>query len=196
MGARWVSFTSGAEGADTDLVAQLLAGARTEFTAADLGSYYVDTLERRAAGFAEVVELLAKPDRLPALIHCSAGKDRTGLAVALVLELLGTPRRRVVDDYALTGVLRPRRWRAYEDLFRDAGVDVQRAKALFETPRSSMTMALEHLDRRFGGPRATSSRRAALTPRCRPTFAERSSPRRQTSAGAGTGVTLHRRSSR
>lgn len=36
------------------------------------------------------------------VVHCSAGKDRTGVAVALVLEMLGVPRERVVADYVLT----------------------------------------------------------------------------------------------
>lgn len=36
------------------------------------------------------------------LIHCAAGKDRTGVAVALILRLLGVPRQHVVDDYLLS----------------------------------------------------------------------------------------------
>lgn len=37
---------------------------------------------------------------LPALVHCTAGKDRTGVAIALVLELLGVDRGLVLADYA------------------------------------------------------------------------------------------------
>jgi protein-tyrosine phosphatase len=36
------------------------------------------------------------------IIHCAAGKDRTGVAVALVLEALGVPREAIVADYAYT----------------------------------------------------------------------------------------------
>lgn len=36
------------------------------------------------------------------IVHCSAGKDRTGVAVALILESLGVPREHVVADYVLT----------------------------------------------------------------------------------------------
>ena len=36
------------------------------------------------------------------MVHCSAGKDRTGIAVALVLLALGVPREAVIDDYVLT----------------------------------------------------------------------------------------------
>ena len=38
----------------------------------------------------------------PLLMHCSAGKDRTGFGAALVLETLGVPREQVLQDYALT----------------------------------------------------------------------------------------------
>jgi protein-tyrosine phosphatase len=36
------------------------------------------------------------------VVHCMAGKDRTGVAVALVLEALGVPRATVIEDYVLT----------------------------------------------------------------------------------------------
>ena len=40
--------------------------------------------------------------RLPLLFNCSAGKDRTGIASALLLTLLGVPRATIVQDYLLT----------------------------------------------------------------------------------------------
>ncbi len=39
---------------------------------------------------------------LPMVIHCTAGKDRTGFAVAMLLTLLGVDRRDIVDEYLLT----------------------------------------------------------------------------------------------
>lgn len=45
----------------------------------------------------EVVKLLG--DRRPVLVHCFAGKDRTGLIVALVLEAIGVDRNAVLADY-------------------------------------------------------------------------------------------------
>ncbi|MCW2830852.1 MAG: protein tyrosine phosphatase [Aeromicrobium sp.] len=43
----------------------------------------------------------------PTLIHCAAGKDRTGVASALVLRLVGVPRDVVRDDYLLTAEAAP-----------------------------------------------------------------------------------------
>ena len=47
---------------------------------------------------------LEKPDNLPMLFHCTAGKDRAGFAAALVLLALGVPMDRVMDDYLATGI--------------------------------------------------------------------------------------------
>ncbi|MFF0411543.1 tyrosine-protein phosphatase [Kitasatospora sp. NPDC004745] len=52
--------------------------------------------------FATLLRLLAAPGGPPLLFHCSAGKDRTGWAAALVLTALGVDRGAVVADYLLT----------------------------------------------------------------------------------------------
>jgi protein-tyrosine phosphatase len=44
-------------------------------------------------------------DSAPAVLHCSAGKDRTGFASALILSALGVPNHLVVEDYLLTNDL-------------------------------------------------------------------------------------------
>jgi hypothetical protein len=52
----------------------------------------------------EAVRRLAAVDAGPALIHCAAGKDRTGTIVALVLDAVGVERDAVVTDYALSAM--------------------------------------------------------------------------------------------
>jgi protein-tyrosine phosphatase len=47
-------------------------------------------------------ERLADPAQLPTVFHCTAGKDRTGWAQAVLLTLLGVPHATVVSDYVLT----------------------------------------------------------------------------------------------
>jgi protein-tyrosine phosphatase len=41
-------------------------------------------------------------DHAPLIVHCAAGKDRTGVAVAVLLSALGVPREVVIEDYLLT----------------------------------------------------------------------------------------------
>lgn len=59
-------------------------------------------LDERQVSLRQALATLAAPEGLPALVHCTAGKDRTGLIVALVLGLLGVPTTTIVEDYILT----------------------------------------------------------------------------------------------
>ena len=62
---------------------------------------YEDLFAQGAASLARAVDVLAEPGALPAVFHCSAGKDRTGVLAAIVLGFLGVPREVIVEDYAL-----------------------------------------------------------------------------------------------
>jgi protein-tyrosine phosphatase len=48
------------------------------------------------------IKVLAEAGALPALVHCSAGKDRTGIVVALILATLGVPDAVIAADYQLS----------------------------------------------------------------------------------------------
>ncbi len=63
-----------------------------------IGRYYSYALDNDASvqGF---FAALARRDTYPVLFHCSAGKDRTGVMAALLLELLGVKRSIIMDDY-------------------------------------------------------------------------------------------------
>ena len=65
----------------------------------DSRDLYRHLVDRSGDGIVEVLEYLARPEALPALVHCLVGKDRTGLFVALLLELLGVPREAILKDY-------------------------------------------------------------------------------------------------
>ena len=54
------------------------------------------------------LEVVSGPDRLPALFHCTAGKDRTGILAAMILDLLGVPDEVIIADYQLTDEARQR----------------------------------------------------------------------------------------
>lgn len=146
-----IPIDEGVEGTDTDLFGRILSGDVTVFTDADMGDFYIKCLDRRASDFGRAFALIADEDRLPALVHCAAGKDRTGLLVALVLAVLGTPRDVIVDDYTLTGRLLPNRADSYRDLFEANDIAMDDVRLIFETPALAMHMALDHLDGTYGG---------------------------------------------
>lgn len=60
--------------------------------------FYIQLPELYADEYRGMMELLAKND-VPLIIHCSAGKDRTGVAVAVILDLIGVERAAIVADY-------------------------------------------------------------------------------------------------
>ncbi len=85
-----------AGGADPTLVARAMAALPT------LGELYVGMLQHGASSFAEVARLVAaSTDDEPTavLVHCTAGKDRTGVATALLLDAAGVDRPAIVADY-------------------------------------------------------------------------------------------------
>jgi protein-tyrosine phosphatase len=52
--------------------------------------------------FTEAFRALARPGGLPGLVHCTAGKDRTGILVALILSLAGVDDKVIVEDYLVS----------------------------------------------------------------------------------------------
>ncbi len=79
----------------------LLGGGRGEKVLTDAGKTFVDDPDAREQ-FAAVMERLADDASLPALQHCTAGKDRTGWSTAVILSALGVPRETIIEDYLAT----------------------------------------------------------------------------------------------
>ncbi len=69
-------------------------------------SAYLRIIADAEQRFAAAAQLLADLDG-PAVFHCAAGKDRTGLLAAFVLDLLGVDDDLIADDYALTAAIMP-----------------------------------------------------------------------------------------
>ncbi len=67
-----------------------------------LAEGYCELIDRRSRVFGDILTRLSQPEALPALIHCTAGKDRTGISIALLLLTLGVSEADVVADYSLT----------------------------------------------------------------------------------------------
>jgi protein-tyrosine phosphatase len=69
-----------------------------------LDSYTQFMLSQKAPAFGKVLTQLAAPGPGATLVHCTAGKDRTGLSMALLLSALGVDEPTILADYALTNL--------------------------------------------------------------------------------------------
>jgi len=104
---------------------------------ADYAEEYAAMFHRLAAGGA------------PLIVHCTAGKDRTGVASALLLTALGVPRETVVSDYLLTNARRaahPPRVLAVSV----SGAQPEVRKALMAADPDYINSALDALERQYG----------------------------------------------
>ena len=114
---------------------------------ADLNRQFVDTLAHQYAPF---LQLLKNADRLPLLYHCTAGKDRTGFATAIVLDALGVDRALILDDFLMSNFYRYAK--NVRNLKRAAlvGIDQRIAQPLVEVDRSYLESAFAEIDRKYG----------------------------------------------
>ncbi|WP_336213361.1 tyrosine-protein phosphatase [Nonomuraea sp. LPB2021202275-12-8] len=113
--------------------------------------FYYGYLRDRPDAVVAALRAMALADGA-ALVHCAAGKDRTGVLSALALDLAGATREAIVTDYAATGErleLILRRLRG-SDTYRD---DLDSRPADDHMPRPRYIEQFLHvLDERFGGP--------------------------------------------
>ena len=119
---------------------------------ADLSPHYVNYVRNAGGGIASALRVLADPDAGTTLVHCAAGKDRTGVVVALALSLAGVQRDAVVEDY-LRSAERADRILARLKATTTYGPSLARTTVAETTPqRASIEGFLDHVDRAYGGP--------------------------------------------
>ena len=111
---------------------------------------YVQMVEEAAPQIVAALTALADPDALPAVFHCTAGKDRTGLLSALVLSLLGVPEETVVADYALSGAAMSRLRAKLIKKYPDGGSVIADSDVLFSADPANMVALFAHLRARYG----------------------------------------------
>jgi len=109
----------------------------------NLGDMYKILLDTSGPLIAEVFSRIAETkDGL--LFHCSAGKDRTGVVAALLLDLAGVPRETIVSDYAETETnLAP----IIDELLKDhpAEMSQEEYRAFMGSAPENMEIMLDHL---------------------------------------------------
>jgi hypothetical protein len=112
--------------------------------------HYLGYLEDRPESVTAAVRAIAEAPGA-ALVHCAAGKDRTGVVVALTLTAVGVPAEEVIADYTRTderieGILRRLRGSlTYQEDLEKSEVDRHRPRP------ETMKAMLEQIDVRYGG---------------------------------------------
>ena len=121
---------------------------------------YHGMVSNSARSFGDLLAGLTKPNGLPAVFHCAAGKDRTGMTAAILLTVLGVSEDDVLDDYELTS--RHRSEQRREEIMsslEDLGLAPEIAAGLLSTPRWVMASVMDGIRTATGASRATCSAR-------------------------------------
>ena len=109
----------------------------------DLAERYLWYLDVGGDAIVRAFEVLAEPDKGAVVFHCAAGKDRTGVLAAMLLETLGVGEDDIVADYALTNLALP-------SILARLAADPVHAAGVAEMPASRRVVQPETM-RRFLG---------------------------------------------
>ena len=139
------------EGPDTTHLPLFLGSVRSFFEAdTSLDELYLHLLEESGERLVEAIRIIAAGE--PTLVHCTVGKDRTGVTVALALSAVGAEREAVIADYALTESQLPaQRSQRIAEYLRAQHPEAVHAVALAtQSPAPVMRRLLEQVDERWG----------------------------------------------
>jgi len=121
-----------------------------------LTDHYRDYPRRCAPGFRTLFATLSDGTHRPLVFHCTAGKDRTGFASALLLTLLGVPWDDVMEDYLRTNDL----WTGHVGRYPELDNDTRAAIVQARQPYLEAAFAVVRDD--FGSPEAFAERALGL----------------------------------
>jgi protein-tyrosine phosphatase len=121
-----------------------------------LTNHYRDYPRRCAPGFRTLFTTLSDGTHRPLVFHCTAGKDRTGFASALLLSLLGVPWDGVMEDYLRTNDL----WTGHVGRFPELDIDTR--AAIVEARRPYLEAAFAVVRDDFGSTEAFADKALGL----------------------------------
>ncbi|GAB3631217.1 tyrosine-protein phosphatase [Microbacterium shaanxiense] len=115
-----------------------------------LDEMYLQLLEESGERLVDAIRIIARGE--PTLVHCTVGKDRTGVTIALALSAVGADREAIVSDYALTASMLPEeRNRRIVAFLEMQHPEAKHAVALATlSPADVMRRLLAEVDARWG----------------------------------------------
>ena len=123
---------------------------------------YIESIERFPQVWHRLFHDLLEAGNRPLLFHCTGGKDRTGVAAALLLLALGVPVATVVSDYGLSDGYNAEVRRSIYDHLRPYGVEIAKVEPYFTAPESRLRSLLAYIRDRYGTAADYLSRRAGV----------------------------------
>jgi protein-tyrosine phosphatase len=146
-----------------DMAGRMLRGEIPEVSVATMAGVYLTILDLHPDSFGAVLAHAADAASLPMVIHCTAGKDRTGVASALLLAALGVDDETVAADYELSNELQAyARVAAVRPQLDAAGIRFEKVEAYFLAPREVIVATLDGLRERHGSVEAYLTGQAGL----------------------------------
>jgi protein-tyrosine phosphatase len=134
----------------SDIATRLAAGDTEGLGAAMLVSGNRRFARELQHAFAAVLRIVMDAAQRPAVLHCTAGKDRTGFAAALVLAALGVPRDAIVDDYLESNARLAHRHATILEDARGRVDDVEPLRALLQVRREYLEAGLDAIEHDHG----------------------------------------------
>jgi protein-tyrosine phosphatase len=118
-------------------------------------NFYYSIIDDYAASLGNIIKRVCEYSQqtVPETVigHCTGGKDRTGVATALLLIALGVPEKTVVEDFALSSeFLAPMAQYYYNMLYTYYGIPQEAIEPLFEAPPYLMENTLAYLKNNYG----------------------------------------------
>jgi protein-tyrosine phosphatase len=115
-----------------------------------LDEMYLQLLEESGERLVDAIRIIARGE--PTLVHCTVGKDRTGVTIALALSAVGADREAIISDYALTASMLPEeRNRRIVAFLEMQHPEARHAVALAtQSPADVMRRLLDQVDARWG----------------------------------------------
>jgi protein-tyrosine phosphatase len=120
------------------------------YTPGLLASSYRAMTKDAGPQIAAVLSIIARRHAHPVIVHCTAGKDRTGVLVAVLLGLLGVPEQTIVDDYALSGQAMAALRQKLIERYPDGRDVIDRADEVFSAAPANIAGLLDSLNDEYG----------------------------------------------
>lgn len=119
------------------------SGRITHVTIDDMVEMYLDLIDRHLQEITEIVAYVESFDDGATLVHCTAGKDRTGIVIALLQLRGGVSEDSVRDDYYLSNLYRtPVRMMELDTLIRESNVKPMDIRPYLTAPERALEVAL------------------------------------------------------